>query len=164
MDEGVNFHLIFLFCLVQNEIRCQKHEVCKFIPLWFVTFQGKLKYESAHSTSRMQNTNSLAAVFFHRPFEIRFHLFNEGLKTLLPLFLPFLRPLPVEWLDSRPHFDDVGGFHCHRFQAHHSVGQLVVLKQVLVFSHNKIQDLLVREDGFFEILNPGFSEVFWEIS
>jgi len=88
VDEGVNFHLIFLFCLVQNEIRCQKHEVCKFIPLWFVTFQGKLKYESAHSTSRMQNTNSLAAVFFHRPFEIRFHLFNEGLKTLLPLFLP----------------------------------------------------------------------------
>ena len=76
----------------------------------------------------------------------------------------FLRPLSVEWLDSRPHFDDVRGFHCHGFQAYHSVGQLVVLKQVLVFSHNKIQDLLVREDGFFEILNPGFSEVFWEIS
>lgn len=51
VNEWENLKLLLVVSLIQNEVRCQKHKISEFIPLWFVTLQCKVKYQTAHSTS-----------------------------------------------------------------------------------------------------------------
>ena len=91
VDEWVDLELIFLGCLVENEVRSEQHEICYFVSLSGKSSLHQLQNQSPQTAARNQNFTPSHTMLLHLPNK------SFGILNLLTLLAPLSIKLFNSW-------------------------------------------------------------------